>query len=66
MPEGENVQALPFNLVVDEVLNSAQEEATDARCSSAFVFGPNARLFGEKRDCFAKVGTDGAWSPLTV
>jgi hypothetical protein len=66
MPEGQYVKAVAFGLVVDEVADSAEKEATNAGRSRSFISGAEAWLFSQQGDGFADIGADGVRCGGTV
>jgi hypothetical protein len=66
VPERQYKKETVLCLVVDEVPNPTEKEATHTWCSCAFVLGADARLLGEQSYGFAEVGGDGTWSGRSV
>src|SRR5436853_1712528 len=58
MPQHEHMESAVFNLVVDEVPDTAEKEALDTRSSRAFILRADPRLLGEKGDGCTEVRTD--------
>src|SRR5215217_1283308 len=66
MPQRKHMESAVFNLVVDEVPDTAEKEAPDARSSHAFILCSEPRLLGQKSDGFTEVRTDRAGSGSAI
>lgn len=66
MPESEHVKAVVLRLVVDEVTDAAEKEATHLWRSRPLLPCADARLLSQQGDGLAKVGTDGTRGGRTV
>src|SRR5436305_2271314 len=52
------MESTVFSLIVDEVPDTTEKEAPDARNARAFILRPDSRLLGQKGDGFTEVRAD--------
>src|SRR5438270_10396146 len=66
MPQRKHMESAVFSLVVDEVSDTAEKEAADARNSRAFILRSDPRLLGQEDDGFTEVRADSSGSGRAI